>query len=42
MKVKQIVKIVSLLIPLVSTACMLVNNGVDTITEIKSIKGGIK
>ena len=34
MKVKQVVKIVSLLLPLLSAACVLVNNGVDTVDEI--------
>ena len=42
MKVKHVVKIVSLLLPLLSAACALVNNGVDTVDEIKSLKEGTK
>ncbi len=42
MKVKQVVKIISLLLPLLSAACVLVNNGVDTVDEIKSLKEGTK
>lgn len=42
MKVKQVVKIVSLLIPLLSATCALVSDSVDTVTKIKSLKGGAK